>query len=114
MVVLLALGTAAQNADFKKGTYSVTQGDVKWSIGFGDNNKFTVKRGADIAVEGSYKVTGDELEVTDEKGPMACLGEQKTGKYKWKLEEKKLTLTIVTDLCEGRSGALPSQVWVRE
>lgn len=28
--------------------------------------------------------------------PLACGGEQKTGKYKWKLEEKKLTLTSLS------------------
>jgi hypothetical protein len=120
-VVLLALGTTARTADFKKGTYSVTAGGVKWSINFGDNDKLTFARDGEIAVEGTYKVTGDELEVTgdelevtDERGPIACPGERKTGKYKWKLEEKKLTLTKVEDLCEGRVHPLTSLVWVRE
>ena len=114
LVVFLVLGTAARTADFKKGTYSVMAGGFKWAINFGDNNKVTFTKDGEIAVEGTYNVTGDELELTDERGPVACGGEQKTGKYKWKLEEKKLTLTKVADLCEGRARGLTSQVWVRE
>src|SRR5215475_5199564 len=89
LVVLLALGTAARIADFKRGTYSVTAGGVKWSINFADNNRVTFTRDGEVALEGTYKVAGDELELTDERGPIACEGEQKTGKYKWKLEEKR-------------------------
>jgi hypothetical protein len=114
LIVFLAIGAAARTADFKKGSYSVTGGDVKWSLNFGENNKVSVLRNGEVAVEGTYKVNGDELSLSDETGPMACGGEQKIGKYKWKLEDKKLTLTKVQDLCEGRSGALTSQVWVRE
>jgi hypothetical protein len=114
LVVLLALGAVARTEDFKKGAYSVTAGGAKWAINFGDNNKLTFTRDGEIAAEGTYKVTGDELEVTDERGPIACGGEQKTGKYKWRLEEKKLTMTKVEDPCEGRAHALTSHVWVRE
>jgi hypothetical protein len=51
-------------------------------------------------------VTGDLLEVTDEKGSMACGGEQKTGTYKWKLEGKSLIFTKVQDECGGRANAM--------
>src|SRR4030095_7667077 len=102
LILLLALGTTARTADFKTGTYSAKSSTDKWSINFRGHNKLTRSRNGEMVVEGTYKVTKDELEVTDEKGPMACEGEQKTGKYKWKLEEKKLTLTKVEDLCEGR------------
>ena len=114
LLVVLSLGTATQAADFKKGTYSVTGGGAKWSIKFDDSNKVTVTRDGQVLVEGTYKVTGDAMELTDEKGPMACGGDQKTGQYKWKLEEKKLTLTKVADACEGRANALTAQAWVPE
>lgn len=112
--LLFVLGTTTQAADFKTGTYSFTAGGVKYSITFHDTRKHTVSRGGEVVVEGSYKVTGDELELTDEKGQVACRGDQKTGKYKWKIEEKKLTLTKVEDGCEGRSNALSGQVWTQE
>ena len=114
LLIVLALDTVARAADFRKGTYSVTGGGTKWSIKYDDNNKVTVTRDGTAVVEGTYKVTGDLLEVTDEKGPMACGGEQKTGKYKWKLEGKTLTLTKVEDECDGRANALTGQAWVQE
>ena len=114
LIGLLALDAVARTADFKKGTYSATAGGTKWSIRYEDNNKVTVTRDGSALVEGTYKVTGDLLEVTDEKGPMACGGEQKTGKYKWKLEGKNLTFTQVEDQCGGRANAMTGQVWVQE
>jgi hypothetical protein len=114
LLVLFALDATARAEDFKIGTYSFTSGGVKYSIKFQEGNKHTVTRGGEVVVEGNYKVTGDELEVTDEKGQLACRGDQKTGRYKWKIEEKKLTLRKVEDGCEGRSNALGGQAWVQE
>jgi hypothetical protein len=114
LTVLLALDAAARTADFEKGTYSATAGGTKWSIRYDDNSKLTVTRDGAALVEGTYKVTGDLLEVTDEKGPMACGGENKTGKYRWKLEEKNLSFTKVEDECDGRASALTGQAWVKE
>lgn len=113
LIVLLVL-TAVTNADeFKKGTYSARTGGVKFSIKYDESGKVTVSRDGEIVVEGTYKVRGDELEVRDEKGAMACGGEQ-IGKYKWKLEGKKLTLTKVEDECGGRATALTAQPWEQE
>ena len=114
LIVLLVLNTVAGTPDFKKGTYSVTAGGAKWSIRYDDNNKVTVMRDGAAVVEGTYKVTGNLLEVTDEKGPMACGGEQRTGKYQWKLEGKNLTFTTVEDQCGGRANAMTGQIWVQE
>ena len=114
LIVLLALDAAARPADFKKGTYSATAGGAKWSIRYDDKGKVTVTRDGAALVEGTYKVTGDLLEVTDEKGPMACGDENKTGKYKWKLEGKNLTFTKVDDECGGRANAMTGQAWIQE
>jgi|SRR5215813_2391832 len=113
IIVLLILATVVRAEGFKKGTYSITAGDVKWSLKYDDSGKVTVSRNGEVVVEATYKVKADELEVTDEKGPMACDRAQ-TGKYKWKLEGKNLTLTKVTDECDGRSSALTAQPWVLE
>jgi hypothetical protein len=114
LLVLLALATTVRAADFKTGTYSVTVDGVNYSIKYYEGNKVTVTRGGEVAVEGTYKVTGDEIEVTDERGPIACRGEEKTGRYRWKLEDKVLTLTKVQDGCIGRASALTAQPWTRE
>src|SRR5262245_42498162 len=113
LILLSGLSAVVRADDFAKGIYSATAGDVKWSIKYDDKSRTKVSRNGEIVVERTYKVRGDELELIDEKGPMAC-GREQPGKYKWKLDGKKLTLTKVTDECEGRANALPSQVWVRE
>ena len=114
LIVLLVLVAAARADDFKKGAYSATAGGVKFSIKFDDGGRATIMKDGELVVEGRYRVQEDALEVTDEKGPMACGGDQRTGKYKWKLEGKKLTFTKVADECEGRANALTSQVWMQE
>ena len=113
LIVFFVLVTATWAADFKTGTYSATAGGVKWSLTYDANGKVTVASDGKPVVEGTYKVTGDEIAITDVKGPMAC-GEGQVGKYKWKLEEKKLTFTKVEDECEGRAGALTGQTWMQE
>lgn len=113
VLLLLALSTTLQAADFVKGTYALTVGGDKFSIKYEDK-KVTVSRNGETVVEGAYKVTGDVIEVTDESGPMACGGDFKTGKYKWKLDGKKLSFTKIEDGCEGRAGALTAQAWTQE
>ena len=71
-------------------------------------------RNGELVVEGTYKVKEDRLEVTDENGPMACGGDQKTGKYKWKLEDKMLSFTRVEDESDGRSKGLTGTTWMLE
>src|SRR5262245_33563583 len=98
LILLFGLSAVVKADDLEKGTYSDTAGDVKRSIKYDEKGKTTVSRNGEIVVEGTYKVKGDELELTDENGPMACAKEQK-GKYKFKLDGKKLTLTKVSDEC---------------
>jgi hypothetical protein len=67
-------------------------------------------------VEGNYTSTADELKITDEKGEIACNNSAGlvTGTYKWMLENKKLTLTVVDDKCEGRRQFLTRTPWMKE
>ncbi|HMG35666.1 MAG TPA: hypothetical protein VKM94_17145 [Blastocatellia bacterium] len=113
LILLLALTTEVSAQAFKTGVYSATSGDVKWSIKYEEGGKVTVSRNGELLVEGTYKVKGDELELTDKSGAMSC-GADKAGKYKWKLEGKKLSFTMLTDECEGRATALTSQAWTLE
>jgi len=109
----LILATSVTAQEFKKGTYSSTAAGTKWSLKFDESSKVTVTSNGEVVVEAAYKVKGDELEVTDEKGPMAC-DKAQTGKYKWKLDGKKLTLTKISDECDGRATGLTAQPWVQE
>src|SRR5205807_1078337 len=83
---------AASAADFPKGTFSTEQDGIAWSIKFDDGGKFTVTRVDELVVEGKFKVTKDEIELSGETGPRADQG-AKPGTYTWKLDGKKLTFT---------------------
>jgi len=93
------------------GIFTATIANDKWSLNFA-KGKFTVSRAAQIVVEGSYKVTDDVLELTDEKGPFASLGDRKTGKYRWKITDGQLKFTRVDDPSEGRIEVLTGQSWI--
>lgn len=64
-------------------------------------------------VEGTYKVTKDEIEFTDEKGTNADKAAG-PGTYKWKLDGDKVTFTKVKDKSKGRSEALTAGAWERK
>ena len=110
----LAAGQSARAADLPKGTYT-SSAQKDWSITFDGKGKYTVTRGKMAVVEGSYKVSGDELTLTDEKGPLVSKNEdEKTGKYKWKLDGNKLTFKPVADKSKGRELALTAGPWVMQ
>ena len=113
-IVCLVFGFAdrAGAADFPKGTFVLKAPDGgEWAIKFDDKDKYTVSRDGKEAVEGTYKITKDEIELTDVKGGSAEKADQKTGTYKWKLAEKKLTFTKTKDEAQGRSKILTSGAW---
>jgi hypothetical protein len=80
-ILFLDVGVA-RAAEFQKGTYSGT-------------------------LHGDKMVT---LEFKDEKGSIASK-DAKPGKYKWKLDDKKLTFTKVEDESEGRSKGITGTTW---
>ena len=109
----LAVTGRAAAADFPKGTFVLTTKDkAEWAVNFDGKGKFAVTRDGQEAVKGSYKATKDELEVTDEEGPLAAKGDTKSATYKWKLDGKKLTFTKVKDEAEGRAAVVTAGPWV--
>lgn len=104
-----------QAAEFQPRSYSGTRlrGD-KVTLKFDDKGKFTVTDSdGKPLVQGVYKVVKDEIEFTDEKGPVASK-DSKPGKYKWKLEHDTLTFTKVEDESEGHSKGLTHTTWTLE
>jgi hypothetical protein len=91
-------------------TYQAQVGDAEWVLQYHERGRLTVSRDGKTAVEGSYKISADEVTVLDVKGPMACPPDQ-TGRYKWKLDGERLTLTVIEDACDGRSGAFTKLTW---
>ncbi len=107
--LVLVLTLAAKAEVLKKGTY-MASGEGNWSIEFDGASKITVRGDGEIAAEGTYKINGEELEISDKSGPRSC-GEESAGKYKWHLEGKKLSFVTIEDACEGRAQVLTSQSW---
>lgn len=101
VVVLLLAGApvviAQESGKFPAGTYE----SGPFTVTFKDGGKFEVAHSAGGGVTGTYKVTGDKFEVTDEGGDFAC--PDTVGKYTWKVEAEKLVMTIIDDACEGRA-----------
>ncbi len=62
-------------------------------------------------VTGTYKLTVDLIELTDQGGELACDG---VGKYSWKADGDKLVFTLVEDPCDGRTQALTSGPLVKD
>src|SRR5262245_16283069 len=114
-LLCLGLTSPAGAADFPRGTFAVEDpGATVWAVTFDGEGKFTVTRADKDVVEGTYKVNKDQIELTDEKGPFAGKDDAKTGTYKWKLENDKLTFTKVKDESEGRSRILTAGAWERK
>jgi tetratricopeptide (TPR) repeat protein len=105
---------AADVVDFPKGTFTLKGPDgAAWALKLDGQTKFTVYRSDEVGVEGTYKITMNEIDFTDEKGFLAETGAAKTGTYKWKLANGKLTFTRVTD--EGaRAAILTSGSWEKK
>jgi hypothetical protein len=116
--LLLALSGmlgAARAAEFPTGSYSGSRpnGD-QIVLKFEDSGKFSLTdKDGKLLVAGTYKPTKNEIEFTDENGPLASKG-AKPGKYDWKLESDKLTFTKVEDESEGRQKGLTRPTWTRQ
>jgi hypothetical protein len=81
---------------------------------FGDKQRFILSdEHGKTLVEGTYKVINDQIEFTDEKGPLASK-DSKPGKYKWELADRKLSFTRVEDESEGRSKGIAGGTWTLE
>jgi hypothetical protein len=97
-----------------KGTFTLTGPDgLPWGLTFDGKGRFLVTRGGNEAVQGAYKVTGDEVDFRDEKGPLADEAAG-TGAYRWTLDGGKITFTKIKDANGGRSQTLTAGAWEKK
>jgi imidazolonepropionase-like amidohydrolase len=68
-----------------------------------------VRQGREL-IGGTLRITGDEVELTDDAGMVACPG---AGRYRLSSAGDTLRLSVVTDPCDGRRGAITAASWVR-
>ena len=81
-----------------------------WALTLAEGGRFAVTRGGQVAVEGRYRVAADTIVFSGEEGPFACPDATTgPGTYRWRLGRRDLTLTAVTDDCDGRRAAFAAR-----
>jgi len=101
----------ADAKDFPKGTFAATVGVDHWVIEFDAKDKFAITFNDNKCVEGTFKVVKDKLELTDETGPGAEKGDRKSGSYRWRFADRKLTFAKIKDESDPRAAILTSGPW---
>jgi hypothetical protein len=79
--------------------------NATWRLGF-RSPTYGVTRNGGVVVAGTFKVVGNRVTFHDLAGTLACRGAQVNGRYTWRIQGAKLTLTRVSDACPGRRGVL--------
>ena len=102
---MVALWSGA--AAFPTGAYEA-DGTV---IDFGSDGRVHISQGGKTMVEGTYKIAGDKLTLTDVSGSFACPKDKASGTYTWQVQTSALTLTKVDDPCDDRSSDLTGHPW---
>ena len=106
-LALAGCGSGDPSAEDLIGTWA-SSGGPTWE--FTDADSISVFGG--VAEGFTYAATSTSLELTEvgSEAP-AC---EETGIYEWEIEEDVLTLTAVSDECEGRNDALDGITFERE
>ncbi len=102
------VGAAARTGDFPFGTYE----SDPYTITIEEGGAYRVTHSSGVGVTGTYKISGDQIELTDQSGDIVCPGA--AGKYKWKQDGESLIFSVVDDACDGRVEALTSKPLTRK
>jgi hypothetical protein len=108
--VLVTVLSPAAVASFPIGTYDA--GGV--TLSFGADGAYRVLQGDKAMVEGTFKVDGDSVALTDVSGSFACPASGRTGVYSWRFDGHALTLTKMSDACEDRANDLTGHPWQKK
>ena len=75
------------------------------------DNTYAIDAGADGSVEirGKYSINGDKITIQDTEGT-DCSGK---GVYKLVVQEDQLTMTLISEACEGRGNPNGPMVMTR-
>ncbi len=85
--------------------------NASWVVSLLPNGAYSIDRNHHAVVIGRDTRTAATIVFGHEYGPFAC---KSSGKYKWSLSGKKLTLKVVQDSCAGRRTVLTSHTLVKQ
>ena len=76
----------------------------EWELKLGENNQFTASLGNMIDIEGSYKLTTDQIAFYSQRWASFCPDEPdiQDGIYSWTLNGKSLNLSVISEDCSVR------------
>ena len=108
--LFVALTVAAVASGFPVGSYI----SGPYTLKFEPNGSFRVIKSGVALVEGTYRVNGDQLQITDKRGPFACTGKGlATGTYTWSVETGTLRFSKVQDNCSDRAQSF-TEPWKKQ
>ncbi len=117
-VVLLALAAPAVASAPLSGVFGTTiRGatpavlNASWTVNLLPNGAYSIDRNHHAVVIGRDTRSAATIVFAHEYGPFAC---KNTGKYRWSLSGKKLTLKVVQDSCAGRRTVLTSHTLIKQ
>jgi hypothetical protein len=117
-VVCLALAAPAAASAPLSGVFGTTiRGatpaalNASWIVNLLPNGAYSIDRNHHAVVIGRGTRTAATIVFGHEYGPFAC---KSTGKYRWSLSGKRLTLKVVQDSCAGRRTVLTSHTLIKQ
>jgi len=108
--------------DFPIGSYTAERpaGTVpaelvgSWNVSFDSDATGLILHNGATSVMISFRVTGQEIRITDLGGPGACPPPGQSGTYRWSLANQVLSFTDVDDECSGRRAVLTTGPWTAD
>jgi len=117
-VVLLAVAAPAAASAPLSGVFGTTiRGatpaalNAGWTVNLVPNGAYSIDRNHHAVVIGRDTRSAATIVFGHEYGPFAC---KSSGKYRWSLSGKKLTLKLVQDSCAGRRTVLTSHTLIKQ
>jgi hypothetical protein len=85
--------------------------NASWTVNLLTNGAYSIDRNHHAVVIGRDTRSAATIVFGHEYGPFAC---KSSGKYRWSLSGKKLTLKVVQDSCAGRRTVLTSHTLIKQ
>ena len=100
----LILSAQSVTGDWKTEVPGPDGNSINFKVSMKSDGTYTVDFGQDgtIEISGSYQVDGDQMTIQDTGGAQACTSGK--GVYKIEISGNSLTMTRISDSCEGRGG----------
>jgi len=107
MLLLQTLSVSAVAEELSDSPFPYgTLGIRGYPMEMNEEGKFRIYSGAMTFAEGTFRIEGDRMTITDVGGQYACRGKRMNpGNYIWAVRDNELHLTLIKDNCGARRTA---------